>query len=38
LNMGYFFLRKGGEKSWGNVTTDTTFSKATCIIRYAYFA
>jgi hypothetical protein len=38
LNMGYFYLQKRGEKSCANVTTDTTFSKATCIIDLAYFA
>src|ERR1700722_13788072 len=35
--MGLYRVRKGVEKSCGNVTTDTTFSKATCIIQYAYF-
>jgi hypothetical protein len=36
--MGYFFLENGGKKSCANVTTDTTFSKATCTIAQAYFA
>ena len=35
--MGFFSGTKGGEKSCANVTTDTTFSKATCIISCAYF-
>ena len=34
---GVFLGAKGGEKSCANVTTDTTFSKATCIIACAYF-
>ena len=34
---GVFCCAKGGEKSCANVTTDRTFSKATCIINRAYF-
>jgi hypothetical protein len=31
-------LKNGGEKSCANVTTDTTYHKATCIIAGAVFS
>jgi hypothetical protein len=38
LNMGYFSLAFAVKKRSANVTTDTTYHKATCIIPSAYFA